>query len=146
MRILNGEATAALLPYSALADSLLAMLRDKKSGKAYAPDRLIVPLPAGSTLLVMPAADEQIAITKLVTFHPDNHLRGLPAVQADVLVMDAASGERLVMLNGDVVTARRTAALSLLAARRLAPNQAGPLLVQNLVPKTDPGICNAATG
>src|SRR5919201_1294269 len=36
---------------------------------------------------------------------------------------------RLFVLDGAVVTARRTAALSLLAARLLAPDPSGPLLV-----------------
>jgi 1-piperideine-2-carboxylate/1-pyrroline-2-carboxylate reductase [NAD(P)H] len=46
-----------------------------------------------------------------------------------VVVFDAASGMRLLVLDGPTVTARRTAAVSLVAARRLAPNPAGPLLV-----------------
>jgi ornithine cyclodeaminase len=50
-------------------------------------------------------------------------------VQAEVLVMDAATGKRLAIMNGEVVTGRRTSALSLLAAQRLALNPAGPLLV-----------------
>jgi ornithine cyclodeaminase len=91
-----------------------------------------MPLPGGSgdaVLLLMPAHDEWLAITKLVTVHPQNSGRGLPVVQGDVLVMDAATGERLALLDGTVVTARRTAALSLLAARLLAPDSKGPLLV-----------------
>jgi len=43
--------------------------------------------------------------------------------------MDATTGQRLGILNGEVVTGRRTSALSLLAAQRLAPNLSGPLLV-----------------
>ena len=43
--------------------------------------------------------------------------------------MDATTGERLGLLDGSVVTARRTAALSMLAARELAPRQSGPLLI-----------------
>ena len=43
--------------------------------------------------------------------------------------MDASTGERLGLLEGGAVTARRTAALSLLAARELAPRPDGPLLV-----------------
>jgi ornithine cyclodeaminase len=77
----------------------------------------------------MPATDEQLAITKLVTIHMGNNAVGMPVVQADVLVMEAATGRRLLTLDGNTVTARRTAALSLLAARSLAPCPGGPLLV-----------------
>src|SRR5438552_483699 len=131
MNILTAEQTTALLPYSALAAELASVLRDKRAGTAYAPERLSVPLPDGSVLLVMPAADAELAITKLVTVHPENAQHGIPVVQAEVLVMEAATGRRLFMLDGAVVTARRTAALSLLAARLLAPepSREGPLLI-----------------
>jgi ornithine cyclodeaminase len=77
----------------------------------------------------MPASDPEIAITKLVTVHPENPGRDLPTIQGEVVVMDATTGERLGLMDGSVVTARRTAALSLLAARELAPRPEGPLLV-----------------
>src|SRR3954471_63079 len=121
MRIVDAEATAALLPYPALADALGEVLRARKKGQTTAPQRLGVPLAGGGLLFLMPAADDRLAITKLVTIHTDNAALGLPVVQADVLVMDAHTGERLVTMDGNVVTARRTAALSLLAARLLAP-------------------------
>ena len=52
---------------------------------------------------------------------------GPPAVAS--LSLDVAKGELLGLLEGATVTARRTAALSLLAARELAPRPEGPLLV-----------------
>jgi ornithine cyclodeaminase len=126
---LSAEQTTAALPFGGLVDSLLAVLRDKRDGKAYAPDRVAVPLADGGVLLLMPAADGRIGITKLVTVHPGNVGTGLPVVQAEVMLMNAATGERLLMLDGNVVTARRTAALSMLATKLLAPEPAGPLLV-----------------
>ena len=79
--------------------------------------------------MLMPAADNELTITKLVTVHTQNAYKGLPSVQAEVLVFDTRTGERLLWLDGVTVTARRTAALSLLAAQMLAPNPAGPLLI-----------------
>ncbi|MDQ3927753.1 MAG: delta(1)-pyrroline-2-carboxylate reductase family protein [Chloroflexota bacterium] len=132
MKYLDAEQTRHLLPYSALADSLREVLLAMRSGEAHAPARTSMPLPGGSgdaVLLLMPARDERLAITKLVTVHPNNAGSGLPVVQGDVLVMDVTTGERLALLDGTVVTARRTAALSLLAGRLLAPQPRGPLLV-----------------
>ncbi|MEP6776576.1 MAG: delta(1)-pyrroline-2-carboxylate reductase family protein [Chloroflexota bacterium] len=125
------ENTQVLLPYRKLAKALAAIMRDKASGAAYAPARLVVPLAEGGVLLVMPAADKEIAITKLVTVHTGNSRPGiaLPTVQAEVLVMDARTGKRLAILDGEVVTGRRTSALSLLAAQTLASACTGPLLV-----------------
>jgi 1-piperideine-2-carboxylate/1-pyrroline-2-carboxylate reductase [NAD(P)H] len=46
-----------------------------------------------------------------------------------VVIFDVASGQRVLMLDGPTVTARRTAAVSLLAAQQLAANPSGPLLI-----------------
>jgi 1-piperideine-2-carboxylate/1-pyrroline-2-carboxylate reductase [NAD(P)H] len=131
MEVMTNENTQARLPYRKLAIALAAVMRDKARGAAYAPARLVVPLAEGGVLLVMPAADEEIAITKLVTVHTRNSRPGidLPTVQAEMLVMDARTGKRLAILDGEVVTGRRTSALSLLAAQKLAPASTGPLLV-----------------
>jgi len=130
-RIFGAEETASRLPYTGLADSIRDVSLARASGELKAPPRLVLPLPAkpGGVLLVMPASDPEIAITKLVTVHPENPVRGLPTIQGEVVVMEAATGERLGLLEGSVVTARRTAALSMLAARELAPRPEGPLLV-----------------
>ena len=128
-RIFDAEETASRLPYPELADSIREVALAMSSGELQAPPRLVLSLTEGGVLLVMPASDQEIAITKLVTVHPENPGRGLPTIQGEVVVMKAATGERLGLLEGSVVTARRTAALSMLAARELAPRPDGPLLV-----------------
>ena len=77
----------------------------------------------------MPAADSTLAITKLISFIPNNTSRGLPSIQGDIVVFDVRTGQRLMLLDGPTVTARRTAAVSLLAAHNLAPCNQGPLLI-----------------
>ncbi|EHJ47260.1 ornithine cyclodeaminase/mu-crystallin [Solidesulfovibrio carbinoliphilus subsp. oakridgensis] len=119
---------AGLFPYDALADAVAEVLRARRAGRAIAPERLAMPVPGG-VLLCMPAADEALAVVKTITVHPGNGERGLPVIQGEVTVMEAATGRRLGVLDGPTVTARRTAAVSLLAARLLAPAPAGPLLV-----------------
>ena len=125
------DATHRLLPYAALADEVRAVLRDKQAGIATAPQRLSVPLDNAGVLLVMPAADRDIAITKLVTVHPHNAGRGLPVIHGEVIVMRADTGERLMLLDGKAVTMRRTAAVSLLAARTLIQDDStcNPVLI-----------------
>jgi 1-piperideine-2-carboxylate/1-pyrroline-2-carboxylate reductase [NAD(P)H] len=129
VRFLGAEETAARLPYVDLAESIREMALKRTSDKVQAPARMALPLPEGGVLLAMPASDEHIAITKLVTVHPENAGHSLPTIQGEVVVMEAATGRRLGLLDGSVVTARRTAALSLLAARELAPRPNGPLLI-----------------
>jgi ornithine cyclodeaminase len=112
--------------YAALADAVADVLRARKAGRANAPERLAMPV-AGGVLLCMPAADEAVAVVKTITVHPGN--RDRPVIQGEITVMEAGTGRRLGVLNGPTVTARRTAAVSLLAARLLAPVKDGLLLV-----------------
>ena len=124
--IQNPDATARALPYPELADEIAALLGD---ASVVVPPRIVQPLPGGGSLFVMPATDARVAITKLITFVPGNGARGLPSIQGDIVVFDAATGQRTALLDGPTVTARRTAAVSLLAARLLAPRPDGPLLI-----------------
>lgn len=124
--VLDAATTAAALPYPDLADAIEALLRDDTVS---VPLRLVQPLPGGGSLFVMPATDATVAITKLITFIADNPVHGRPAIQGDIVVFDARDGRRRLLLDGPTVTARRTAAVSLLAARRLARHPGGPLLI-----------------
>jgi 1-piperideine-2-carboxylate/1-pyrroline-2-carboxylate reductase [NAD(P)H] len=128
-RIFDAQETAARLSYPDLANSIRDVALARSSGDIQAPPRTALPLPGGAVLLVMPASDGDLAITKLVTVHPGNAGRGLPTIRGEVVVTEASTGKRLGILDGATVTARRTAALSLLAARELARRPEGPLLV-----------------
>jgi ornithine cyclodeaminase/alanine dehydrogenase-like protein (mu-crystallin family) len=118
---LDHAATLAALPTEALCAALNAVLAAVRAGTAHCPVRTATPLPGDAVLLSMPAADAQLAVVKLVTVHPGNPAQGLPAVQAHVSVLSATTGERLAELDGEAVTARRTAALSLVALRHARP-------------------------
>jgi ornithine cyclodeaminase len=124
--LLDACQTAACLPYPALVAQIRELLSDPS---VQVPERLVQALPGGGSLFVMPALDHGIAIVKLITFTPGNAGTARPAIQGDVTVFDVATGERRLILDGPTVTARRTAAVSLLAAQCLAPNKDGPLLI-----------------
>lgn len=124
--VLDAAATAARLPWSDLADEIAALLQDSTVA---VPQRAVLPLSQGGSLFVMPATDRTVAMTKLITFTPGNAGTGRPSIQGDVVVFDIATGERRLVLDGPTVTARRTAAVSLLAARFLAQAPQGPLLI-----------------
>jgi len=124
--LLDAAQTAARLPYTALVAEITRLLADDS---VQVPQRLVQPLGGGASLFVMPARDARVAMTKLITFTPANAGTARPTIQGDVVVFDIASGERRLVLDGPTVTARRTAAVSLLAAQRLAPRTQGPLLI-----------------
>lgn len=123
---MDAAATAACLPWGALADEASAVLQDPA---VTVPPRTVLALPGDARLFLMPAADTRVAMAKLITLTPANAGTRRPAIQGDVVVFDVATGERRAVLDGPTVTARRTAAVSLLAARHLAHHPAGPLLI-----------------
>lgn len=126
---LDAAATAARLPYPELATAIAAMLGELRNGTAVAPPRIALPVGQDGTLLVMPARNRTLVMTKNITVHPRNPALGLPSILGEVLVANADNGERVAMLDGPTVTGRRTAAVSLLAAQSFAPAPAGELLI-----------------
>lgn len=123
---LNPQQTADALPYPLLAQEIEHLLGDSS---VVVPPRLVQRLSDQSSLFVMPASDANLAITKLITWVADNPSRGLPAIHGEVMVFDVHDGRLLCSLDGPTATAHRTAAVSLLAAQKLAPNPAGKLLL-----------------
>lgn len=82
------------------------------------------------TLLLMPAwqTGKRLGV-KTVSIFPGNHHKGLPGLHSVFILYDATSGKPLAILDGDVITSRRTAGASALAARWLSRPDANKLLV-----------------
>ncbi|MCK7498555.1 MAG: hypothetical protein MZW92_53960, partial [Comamonadaceae bacterium] len=74
------------------------------------------------TVLLMPAwqPGRHLGIGHFVTVFPGNGARGKPGLHSVYTLFDAATGEPLAQMDGDEITARRTAAASALAASYLA--------------------------
>lgn len=131
MRIFSADETAAALPYP----ELIAKISELFAAGLKAPLRhhhtLSNPQGQEATLLLMPAWQGQQGFggVKIANIHPDNAKRGLPAVIASYLLFREDTGEHLALLNGSVLTARRTAAASVLGARYLAHPQTQTLLI-----------------
>lgn len=131
MQFLDHDAITARLGWP----ELIAALRDAfATGAVEAPPRqtLTIALPDGQTasLLLMPAWQAGCAIgVKLVTFFPGNAAAGKPTINAAYLLFDGGDGRLRAVLDGDALTARRTAAASALAADLLARRDARVLLI-----------------
>lgn len=129
MRILDAEATRAGLPFDALIPALRALF----ARGCTVPPRHVhqVPSPGGGfTSLIMPAwIDGSCYGVKTVNVAPHNAARGLPGLHGTYLLYDASTGAPLALLDGDQITARRTAAASALAASWLARADAQHLLL-----------------
>lgn len=131
MRVFTPDETAARLPY----DRLVAGLDRVLAGGLAAPDRHHHTMPrsgeADAVLLLMPCwqGAEGYGGVKIVNVTPGNAARGLPAIAASYLVFDERTGSHLALLDGGTLTARRTAAVSALAASKLARPESSRLLV-----------------
>ncbi|CAN7603595.1 ornithine cyclodeaminase family protein [Variovorax paradoxus] len=82
------------------------------------------------TVLIMPAwSDAGFLGIKTINIFPGNSARGLPGLHATYVLYDARTGVPLAMMDGNELTARRTAAASALGASFLARADARRLLV-----------------
>ena len=128
--ILDAKQVAAALPYERLIDAL---------AKAFASEFEVplrahheIPTPDGNpgTLLLMPAWQTGGSMgVKIATVFPDNATQGLPAVSASYILMNAATGVPVAVLDGTEITLRRTAAASALASSYLSRGDASKLLM-----------------
>lgn len=130
MRIYSRQDVIKALPY----DRLIAELPRRLLQGAEAPQRHVHTVTqAGepdASLLMMPAWSASGAGgVKIVNVTPGNVGRDLPAVTASYLLFDAVTGEHKALLDGGELTARRTAAVAAVAAKRLARNDAHRLLL-----------------
>ncbi len=127
MRVIDGAALARLTPYPALAEAL----RRELAAAIVSPQRFhLDPTGHGDSLLLMPAWREGGRIgVKLVTVYPRNAAAGRPSVDACYALFDQSDGRLLAVLDGAVLTVRRTAAAAALAATCLAREGARTLLV-----------------
>jgi alanine dehydrogenase len=93
------------------------------TGGVVQPVRSVVPVRThGGFLAVMPAylSGEQALGLKAVAFYPGNAARGLHTHMATILLLDAATGALLAVLDGRLITEMRTAAVSAAATKHLA--------------------------
>ncbi len=130
MKILNLQQTREALPFQ----PLIQAINDGFASGCTAPLRhhhfMQTEGQADDVLLLMPAwQDQGYGGIKLVNVHPGNSAKGLPAISSTYVLFDRETGQHLMILDGGELTARRTAAASALAAKRLARPDSRRLLV-----------------
>ena len=105
-----------------IADRLETLLVAERADDAWeAPKSSIAPGGGRFSLALLSAAREpSLSVLKTVGLSPDNAARGLPHIGGVIVVHEGASGLPIAILDAEHITAVRTAAISLVAARRLA--------------------------
>jgi len=125
MRFFSAQDVHASLDFDRLADALAATL----AAAPVAPVRHAHALSESDSLLLMPAWSDAALGVKLVTVMPRNRALGRATVNAAYVLFDRASGAATAVIDGEALTLRRTAAMSLLAARYLARPDARNALI-----------------
>lgn len=112
---------------------LVPALRDAFAGAVSVPPRHVHAIEAGAdrgTVLIMPAWSEAGFLgIKTINIFPGNSAHGLPGLHATYVLYDAHTGVPLALMDGNEITAHRTAAASALGASFLARSDARRLLV-----------------
>ena len=117
----------AATPYRTAADALEAALLAGDSGE-HDPLRSIVDVPCGQVLF-MPSSGRAFAGVKLVTIAPDNPAHDLPRIQGVYVLMTADTLTPVATMDAAALTTLRTPAVSAVAARHLAKDDASRLVV-----------------
>jgi alanine dehydrogenase len=126
VKILSAAEVDAALDDLALIDRLDALFRAGCEMPVRHHHKIAEPVGPGSAdamLLLMPAwtrgPSSHLGI-KVVTVFPDNGKRSLPSIYGQYLLLDGTTGQAVAMLDGTMLTKRRTACASGLASRYLS--------------------------
>jgi ornithine cyclodeaminase/alanine dehydrogenase-like protein (mu-crystallin family) len=129
--VLNQEEVERLLDMEGCIEAMADALSALAHGEVHVPLRFVVK-PAGEPSLIglMPAhraGEVPLYSLKTVCVFPDNPKRGLDAHQGTVTLFDGETGEVRALMNASAITAIRTAAVSAVATRLLAREDAREL-------------------
>ena len=130
MQTFDAAVLRTALPFDALIPALRAAFASHGTS---VPARHVHTLGQGTahagTVLVMPAWSDAYLGIKTINIFPANGARGLPGLHASYMLYDATTGVPLALMDGNEITARRTAAAAALGASFLARPDARVLLV-----------------
>jgi ornithine cyclodeaminase len=130
--IANQEEVPGLLPMAECMDAMARALATLADGGAILPLRQILWLPekiGGFGLMPAALLPDKVVGLKAITFFPGNEGTELDTHQGAVLLFEAERGRLLAILDATSITAIRTAAVSGVATRLLAREDAGDLAI-----------------
>src|SRR5437660_11459818 len=117
--VLNEDEVQKLLRMEDLIPAMADALRDLSAGAVLQPLRTVLPVLEHEGFLgAMPACGRALG-AKLVTFYPQN--KNVPTHHAMILLFRLETGEPLAVMDGRLITEMRTAAVSAVATKLLAP-------------------------
>jgi alanine dehydrogenase len=116
----SSDAEGIRLTFPEIVNGLERAYRAKAQGKVIAKPKLSLDLGEGRMRFALPAALPPYSCFKCSGVTPDNHGRGLPHINGLVILSDFATGVPAAIVDGNWISAKRTAAIGVLAAKYLA--------------------------
>lgn len=131
MRYIDAQEQAKLLNMEEIVDAVAESLKAYSEGKTNTPLRYSLPFNEDNRYLVMPALSDELKVVglKTVTVAPNNTKIGKNTIVGSVILSDYETGETLAVLEGSYLTKVRTGAISGVATRYLARENAKTLCV-----------------
>ena len=131
MLVINHNEVAELLSMESCIAVMESVLKDLSAGQAVQSLRQVLPLQKSNLIGLMPGylQGEEVAGAKIISVFPSNHGSGLPSHQGLVTLFDSSTGVLKAVVDGQKITAIRTAAVSAVATRYLAREEAEVLAI-----------------
>lgn len=123
MRYLSRDALESLnLTIEEVVESIEHLLRGRTQSRAWNAPKAVITPPDGRYMMATLAAadDPPYLAVKSLLLNPRNPERGLSAINSLVVLQNSDTGLPLAVMDGNWITAVRTAGLSAVAAKRLA--------------------------
>lgn len=131
MQFISEQKQAELLDMAEVVKAVEEALQAYSEGQTKNPLRHVLPFNEENKYLVMPALSDKLGIVglKTVTFAPNNPQQGKNTIVGSVILSDYETGETLAVLEGSYLTKIRTGAISGVATKHLAQQNAKTLCV-----------------
>ena len=113
-----------------IVDSVERVIRASAAGTVWAAPKAVVTPPDDQRYMMaaLAAMDHpSLLAVKTVVLNPENTANGLPQINGLVTMLDSVTGLPAAVMDGNWITAVRTAALSATAARRMAGSEAATI-------------------
>lgn len=123
-------AVAGVLRMEQLISAMEHTLADFSAGQILQPVRSVFDIPQHRARMgIMPAVYGDVMGSKLVNVYPSNLERGLPTHLAMIALFRSDTGEPIAVMDGRLITEMRTAAVSAVATKLLAPPRVRKLAI-----------------
>ena len=127
---LTESQVAELLEWDALIEEMEKAMIAFSAGEVTQPARVLHEVkPHGGYFGPMPAVSKDAMGIKLVNFYPGNAGTGIPTHLALIVLCKPETGEPMAIIEGELITEMRTAAVSAVATRPLAGPDAKVLAI-----------------